>query len=186
MNAATERRSENRPAERNMEGERRASDTLRIRERLQQRGRVSLRVRGSSMLPWVRPGDVALVRRNSADSARCGDVVLFARDERLFVHRLVEKRDGLNGTQFLAKGDAQPGPDGLLKGEEILGRVVRIYRRNRRIDLDSPKQVALGLIISQISAHSRLWYALVRAAAHLTRPLRRILLSIRTAGAPAR
>src|SRR5437867_4491450 len=87
-------------------GERRLDDSMQIVKLLEQQGRVYLRVHGSSMLPWVRPGDVAMIRRAGIDDVRCGDVILFKRESRLFVHRLVEKRGTFREAQFLAKGDA--------------------------------------------------------------------------------
>lgn|SRR5215475_753902 len=146
-------------------GERRRDDVVEIIQQLAQQGRVTLRVRGSSMLPWVRPDDVAVIRRAGIDDVRCGDVVLFQRESRLFVHRLVERHCTLNETQFLAKGDAHPGPDGMINRELVLGRVMRIHRGDKRIDLDSPRHLALGLMISQLSRKSAYWYPIARAIA---------------------
>jgi hypothetical protein len=67
-----------------------------------------------------------------------------------------------------------------------LGRVVRIYRRGRRIDLDAPGQLALGLLISQLSLRSRFWYPLVRLAAIVTRPVRWVLHALQPSGEPVR
>jgi len=117
------------------------------------------------MLPWVRPDDVAVIRRAGIDDVRCGDVVLFQRESRLFVHRLVEKHSTPRETQFLAKGDAHPGPDGMVDRELVLGRVVHIHRGDKRIDLDSPRQLVLGLIVSQLSRKSAYWYPIARAIA---------------------
>jgi signal peptidase I len=166
-------------------GERRNSDASNIAATLERRGRVSLRVQGSSMLPWVRPGDIANIRRVSADTIRCGDVVLFRRKSQLFVHRIIEKRGEAGAAQFRAKGDAHPTCDGLLEQQELLGRVVRIYRGGRRIDLDTPRQLALGMLISQLSLRSRFWYPLARLAAIVTRPARRLLQAMQPSGAPA-
>ena len=127
------------------------------------------------MLPWARPGDIASIRRVSADAIRCGHVVLFRRKSQLFVHRIIEKRGAAGAAQFRAKGDAHPTCDGLVEQQELLGRVVRLYRRGRRIDLDAPGQLALGLLISQLSLRSRFWYPLARLAAIVTRPVRRLL-----------
>jgi signal peptidase I len=146
-------------------GERSLDDVAQISQLLDQQGRVILRVRGSSMLPWVKPGDVAIIRRAGINDVRCGDVVLFKRESRLYVHRLVEKQGTLREARFLAKGDAHPGPDGIVDRDLVLGRVVRIYRGNRQIDLDSPIQLALGLIVSQLSRKSAYWYPAARAAA---------------------
>ncbi len=156
-----------------VEGERRKSDALQIAKQLQEHGRVHLLVRGSSMQPWVRPGDIVLIRSAGIEEVRCGDVVLFQRENRLFVHRLVEKRGTLRETTFLAKGDAHPGPDGVINDDLILGRVTCIYRGDKRIDLDSPHQLALGLMVSQLSRRSAYWYPVARSAAMATLAVRK-------------
>src|ERR1700756_1673093 len=97
-----------------VDGERRLDDVAQISRLLDQQGRVTLRVRGSSMLPWVRPDDIAVIRQAGIDEVRCGDVVLFKHESRLFVHRLVEKHGTLREARFLAKGDAHPGSDGIV------------------------------------------------------------------------
>jgi len=146
-------------------GERHLDNAGQILQLLEQQGRVTLRVRGSSMLPWIKPGDVAIIRRADIENVRCGDVVLFKHESRLFVHRLVEKQGTLREVRFLAKGDAHPDPDGIVDRDLVLGRLVRIYRGNRQIDLDSPIQLALGLIVSQLSRKSAYWYPVARVAA---------------------
>jgi signal peptidase I len=167
-------------------GERRSGDALRIADALHRCGRITLRVHGASMLPWVRPADIAIIRHTSVDNVRCGDVVLFRRDNRLFVHRIVERRGSLGTARFYAKGDAHPGSDGHVEEQELLGRVVRLYRGHQRIDLDAPSQLALGVLISQLSLHNRLWYPLARLAAIVTRPARRVLQALRFLSVAAR
>jgi len=167
-------------------GERRADDAARISNALKRRGRISLRVHGTSMQPWVRPKDIALIRQISIDNVRCGDVVLFRRENHLFVHRIVEKRGSLNAAQLFSKGDAHPTSDGVVQEQELLGRVMRIYRNGQRIDLDAPRHLALGLLISQLSLHSRFWYPLAKFAAVATRPVRRMMDALRISNAAVR
>jgi signal peptidase I len=167
-------------------GERREGDALRIADALKRRGRLSLRVHGTSMLPWVRPKDIALIRKIAMENVRCGDVVLFRRENHLFVHRIVEKRGSLDAAQLFSKGDAHPTSDGVVQEQELLGRVVRIYRDGQRIDLDTPRQLALGLFISQLSLHSRFWYPLAKFAAKVTRPVRRIMHALNVSDAAVR
>lgn len=168
-------------------GERRADDAARIAAALAKRGYVSMRVHGTSMLPWVRPGNIALVRQISMENVRCGDIVLFRRDTHLFVHRIVEKRGSLETAQLFSKGDAHPTSDGPVGEEQLLGRVVRIYKKDaERIDLDAPGQLALGLLISKLSLHSRYWYPLAKFVAMVTRPARRVLQGLRPSNAAVR
>jgi len=167
-------------------GERRVEDVARIAGALRRRGRISLRVYGTSMLPLVRPGDVALVRQASLENVRCGDVVLFKRENHLVVHRIVEKRGTLEAAEFFAKGDAHPHSDGRVEEKELLGRVVRLYRGGKRIDLEAPGHLALGLLISQLSLRSRAWYPIAKFLAAVTRPLRRVAQSWRMPKATVR
>src|SRR5437879_4418519 len=167
-------------------GERRANDALRVADALMRGGRVSLRVHGTSMQPWMRPKDIALIRQISIENVRCGDVVLFRRENQLFVHRIVEKRGPLNAARLFSKGDAHPTSDGVVQEQELLGRVMRIYRNGRRIDLDAPRQLALGLFISQLSLHSRFWYPLAKLVAIVTRPVRRVMNALHISNAPVR
>lgn len=159
-------------------GERRRSDASRIAEVLLERGRIALRVHGTSMLPWVRPGDIAMIRRAEAGDVRFGDVVLFRHHEHLCVHRIVRKRGAFSGDYFYAKGDAHPTEDGRISGQQLLGRLVRIYRRGTRIDMDAPGSLAMGLLIAQMSLWSRFWYPAARLALSVTRPMRRLMAMI--------
>jgi hypothetical protein len=86
----------------------------------------------------------------------------------------------------LSKGDAHPTADGILEEQELLGRVVRIYRKGRRIDLEAPGQLALGLFISQLSLHNRFWYPLAKFLAIVTRPARRLLHALHVSVASVR
>jgi signal peptidase I len=179
-------RPERRKNSEQIRGERRAGDAARIADALKRHGRVSLRVYGTSMLPWVRPGDLAVIRIISSENVRCGDIILFRRENHLCVHRIVEKRDSLGAAELLPKGDAHPTPDGVIREQELLGRVVRIYRGGRRINLDTPGHLALGVFISQLSLYSRFWYPLAKFAAIVTRPARRALKALRPSSATIR
>src|SRR5207302_1873462 len=94
-------------------------------------------------------------------------------------------RGPLNAAQLFSKGDAHPTSDGVVQKQELLGRVMRIYRDGRRIDLAAPRQLALGLFISQLSLHSRFWYPLAKFAATVTRPVRRVMNAHRISTAAA-
>lgn len=167
-------------------GERRSGDVSQIAESLVTRGRVSLCVHGASMLPWVRPGDIAMIRTANAETLRCGHIVLFRRSNSLFVHRIVNKKGPLEAAQIFVKGDAHPTSDGLMEQGELLGRVVWLYRKGRRIDLEARGQRALGLFLSRLSLYGWSWYPAVKFAAHVTRPARRAIQALRLSNAAVR
>src|ERR1700689_5188864 len=75
---------------------------------LNQGGLLRLRVHGESMLPTIWPGDVVEIASCSMEDVRSADIVLAARDGRLFLHRFIA-RETPNG--FRLRGDSMPGCD---------------------------------------------------------------------------
>ena len=96
-------------------------------EALRKTGSLRLAARGYSMLPALWPGDVLTIEARSIDKIRIGDVVLFVRENRFFVHRVVRSAGTDHG--LITRGDDMPNDDGVLCREELLGRVVAVHRR---------------------------------------------------------
>ncbi len=92
-----------------------------------------------------------------------GEIVLFARGDQLYAHRVIHKRLVAGTTMVVTKGDALPQKDFPLSGGELLGRVVRIHRGTREINLDSWPRLFLGWLLSLLSPWSERGYALARA-----------------------
>jgi signal peptidase I len=85
---------------------------------------------GNSMTPFIRDGDVITV---APGRIRFGDIVAFARPHggKLTVHRVV----GISRDGYLIKGDNLLMPDGCVPRTTLLGRVVGVERRSRRMRL---------------------------------------------------
>jgi signal peptidase I len=101
-------------------------------------GEVRLRVFGTSMVPSILPGDLVLIQKANLNEISQGEIVLFLRDGRLFVHRVTSPAGTSDGSadQFLiTRGDRQWQDDGPVSSSELLGRVVSLERDNRSIDL---------------------------------------------------
>jgi len=94
-------------------------------------GTVRLRAWGASMLPSVWPGDLLTIQSAAHDEVVPGDIVLVMRDNRFFVHRLVETRRDGDCFSWITRGDAMPQNDSPAAASELLGRVVSITRSNR-------------------------------------------------------
>lgn len=93
-------------------------------EVLRDSGELRLRVTGSSMLPSLWPGDSLLIRRVRLSEVAPGDLVLFARNQRFFVHRVLK----LSDDRLLTRGDSVPVADPVVGPDELLGRVQSISR----------------------------------------------------------
>jgi signal peptidase I len=101
-------------------------------EVLRRSGRLRLGVTGWSMLPTIWPGDTLVIERVGCEDVCLGDVVLFGRDHRFFVHRVIAKSASAEG--ILTQGDGMPRPDQAVNGSQLLGRVSIILRGGRRFE----------------------------------------------------
>jgi signal peptidase I len=98
-------------------------------EVLRSGGSLLLQALGTSMLPCIWPGDILTLQPNPEDDIRIGEVVLFTREGRFFVHRVVSK--GESG--WITRGDAVPQNDPPVARTELLARVTSIQRNGRVI-----------------------------------------------------
>jgi signal peptidase I len=142
-----------------------------IAAKLRADGSVCFRVLGASMFPWIRSGDLVFVRRFAYEQASRGDVVLFERADRLFVHRVIRAAvAGAGGGErgaLITKGDALDAEDEPVTRAEFLGLVLRVHRGDRHIDMGSIGRVMLGRLIARFSSASFALYGPVRFLKHL-------------------
>jgi hypothetical protein len=93
-----------------------------------------VRARGGSMLPFLRDGDVLVVRPVGARGIRIGDVLCYEPPSGgLCLHRVVAR--GERG--FVTRGDALPYLEDVPEAA-ALGVVTARQRRGRTIALDTP------------------------------------------------
>jgi hypothetical protein len=107
-------------------------------------GELRLRVFGTSMAPAILPGDVVSIRRASLTDISPDEIVLFSREGRFFVHRVVDRRVGAAGNKqdepcLITRGDCLRHDDPPVSSPELLGRVVGIERGNRKVKLPGKK-----------------------------------------------
>jgi Peptidase S24-like len=139
-------------------GERRKADAARIADALKRRGRIAMHVRGTSMLPLVRPGDVALIRRDKLENMRSGDVVLMQRGDHLIAKRIGEDEDscgaGSPGEEMLGAGsdgqNVSVGGEEQREQQECLGKIVRVRRKKEKIEPGAkkpPVEAAVSVVL---------------------------------------
>jgi signal peptidase I len=149
----------------------REKDSNPIAAKLRADGSVCLHVLDASMFPWIRPGDLVFVRKFSYEQAWPGDVVLFERRGRLYVHRVIRggvaRADATQRRDLITKGDALDSEDEPVTRAEFLGRVIRVHRGNRHIDMESMGRVVIGRLIARVSRTSFALYRPVRVVKHL-------------------
>jgi hypothetical protein len=92
------------------------------------------RARGSSMYPLVRDGDILDVRPIGDGGVGVDDIVLYRSSRNgIIVHRVVGVGERAERATLLVKGDSVGKTDPEVEGRQVLGRVVGIERRGRRI-----------------------------------------------------
>jgi hypothetical protein len=80
------------------------------------------------MLPTLFPGDILTIKGEATAAIRAGDVVLFARQGRFFIHRVLRHQQKDSETLLLTRGDAMPHADQPVSANELLGRIVSFQR----------------------------------------------------------
>jgi phage repressor protein C with HTH and peptisase S24 domain len=126
---------------------------------------LTVRVRGYSMFPWLRPGDLVRVEPVDPANLHPGDVILFRAGNMAIAHRLLRWKDGL----LIIKGDAAPCQDAPLSPAEVIGRVVEVRRGDQAWRLDQGWYRVLAPVLALISPWTPSLYAGMRR-------LRRLLL----------
>ncbi len=125
---------------------------------LRAHGHVRIRALGGSMFPVIRSGDVLSIRRCTAEAVQLGDVVLLHADDRLFAHRVIEKRGKRHLPSFVTRGDAHWRNDPPRSASALLGQVVAVTRDGRppvaTLRL-TPVQRLVGLAASETTRVSR-------------------------------
>lgn len=91
-------------------------------------------IRGRSMEPLIRDGEVVTVSPDLSSPLRPGEIVVVqAESGELLCHRLVTVGGGRQGTWVQTWGDAALLPDLPLPGSAVLGRVVAVGPLDREI-----------------------------------------------------
>jgi hypothetical protein len=98
--------------------------------------RLRFRATGRSMHRAIADGEIITVEPIAADEVRWGDIVLYRAQKSVIAHR-VEKigREFNRVTYLLVRGDASEYCDDPVLPEQVLGRIVGVDRRGRKIDV---------------------------------------------------
>ena len=106
------------------------------RELLRQGHGIRFRARGSSMLPFIRDGDILVIRPLGPSGIFAGDVVFFERPGGgLVAHTVLRTAPGNGETMVEVQGDNVGGRAERVASGAVLGRVTGIRRNGRDISL---------------------------------------------------
>lgn len=115
------------------------------------------RVKGYSMLPFIRNEDIVTISPLTKRKISLGLPVAFVHPENknLIIHRVVSCSKG----GYLIKGDNVFHPDGRIPRENILGVITRVERKKRKVLFClGPERVLIAVVSRYISLIPRLFF----------------------------
>lgn len=141
---------------------------------LLQEGRdVQFKVKGHSMMPFIRDKDVVTVSPLQKKYLRRGSVVAFVHPahNKLIIHRIIGQKNG--GDKFIIKGDSCFFSDGSIPIDYIMGYIKDLQRGLKKIVVScSLKQQCIGLL-SQLNIIAVMFFFRTRLALSFEKRLRK-------------
>lgn len=116
-------------------------------ELLLKNGELLLTACSGSMAPLIRIGDKVKVNTTSAEAIGFGDIIVFRKEDKLVIHRVVTKGKFDRQPFFLQKGDRSSFPS-RIPAECVLGKVSEIHKPSRCIRLNSRKGRFLNFLLA--------------------------------------
>ena len=80
------------------------------------------------MLPTLWPGDILTVQSVRPEQVAPGEIVLYMRQDRFFIHRIVSTNLKRNQAFLVTRGDCMFEDDPPVDRSELLGRIVEVRR----------------------------------------------------------
>jgi len=112
-------------------------------------GQLHLCATGTSMLPTLWPGDLLTVRRQPFSRVLPGDLILYTRYNRFFIHRVIKRLVQDRCQMLVARGDALPEPDIPVSAHEFLGTVTAI-KRDRQMPTQATSRSRLNSLLGTL------------------------------------
>jgi signal peptidase I len=116
------------------------------------------------MSPLIRRDDLVMIEPAEAERVRFGDVIAFESAGQRVIHRVMGKRRRQEKLVFLQKGDLN-AEIGEVPAEHVLGRVTRVRRGERTVNLVSRGGRVLQVALAICSAGLGIAKAAIEQAA---------------------
>lgn len=136
-----------------------------VAESVRMCGGIRLPAVGTSMVPAIHPGDVLSVQPVNPTEVSLGDIVVYAREQVLVVHRIVRTSAGSSEPCLVTRGDRLLRDDNVILPGELLGRVAFIERKNRHVSIHPFLNRAERVLCLVLRRSGRATYLFLRANA---------------------
>ncbi|MFC2086177.1 signal peptidase I [Bacteroidota bacterium] len=135
---------------------------------------LKITVTGISMSPFLKEGDLIYIKKFNPERYQIGDVVVFKKDDKYIVHRLISFKTTNSRKYAQTKGDSVLKFDMPVDITEILGKVCLVKRAYRMIDLTTEKAKRKARIIAFLSPFFLFFYWIIRKLKAVIRKLKSI------------
>jgi len=124
------------------------SELLKLLQEVLEKGNcLRFQALGSSMFPFIRPGDIITAKPISPENLTVGQVLFYYKDGIFFAHRL---KEGSSNSHMMTRGDNLPFNDNFITPAEVLGKIVMIERNGKKIDMESGLMRLVNWTIARI------------------------------------
>lgn len=120
-----------------------------------------------SMLPLIKPEDEIVVRKDSLNTLKCGDIVVFEKHRELYTHRLLYRKMSESKIKLITKGDNSLIIDEPISEKELLGKVIKIKKGNKSINLESKFWKIVNSLAGTLSYLEWIVFSLLRGIKRL-------------------
>jgi len=110
-----------------------------LREEIEKRGTLSIKVVSKSMAPLIRSDDKVVVETCIPETLISGDIIVFNIGKDLCTHRYILRREKNGENEYFTKGDSSFKFDPPVTENKIIGKVAAIWRQEEQIDLSRGK-----------------------------------------------
>ena len=121
-----------------------------------------IKMQGGSMFPYLRKGDIALIRKVNFYQLCEGDIIAFETEGKWIAHRILKKINKNDKKTFLCKGDAMKNHDPLVAENNYLGKIIGLERNNQFINIDTDSRKKLHYFLAKISPFTPYLYRVLK------------------------
>jgi len=115
-------------------------DLLLFKECLNKNGEIPLYPSGLSMNPFIKTKEKIIVQKTEPNKIKVGDIVAFhpgKNAHQIRVHRVIKIHKKRGNYFFLIKGDSCFLEDGFIPAERIIGKVISIIKKKKRLEFNT-------------------------------------------------
>jgi signal peptidase I len=118
---------------------------------IEEKGKIYLRLSGFSMFPFLKEGDVALIKKVEINALKIGDVIVFKHGQKMIAHRLMEINQNEEHYTLTTKGDTSKKIDPLFNEADYVGKIISFNRKEKNIVITTKFYEIFGKIMVKTS-----------------------------------